>query len=81
MQKNKTMSKQKIYKVSTEFVFSGVFEVKAENREQAKAYINNDCGLVLGGNIHSTLNDEQVDWDFDTHPTTIIKRVRIKKDR
>ncbi len=72
------MSKQKIYKVSTEFVFSGVFEVKAENREQAKSYINNDCGLVLGGNIHSTL-DEWIDWNFDTHPTTIIKQVRIKK--
>ncbi len=73
------MSKAKIYRVATEFVFTGVFEVKAESREQAKAYINNHCGLVLGGNIHSTLNDEQIDWSFETHPTTIIKQVRIKK--
>ncbi len=57
-----------------------IFEVKAENREQAKTYINNDCGLVLGGNIHSTLNEEIIHWDFDTHPTTIIKQVRTRNN-
>ena len=26
------------------------------------------CGLVMGGDIHTDLDDDEVDWDFDTHP-------------
>lgn len=30
--------------------------------------VTRDCGLVLGGNIHTTLDDDDVDWEFDVHP-------------
>ena len=49
------------YQVPTRFVFTGVFTVEAENREEARQKVMDSCGLVMGG-------DDEVDWDFDTHP-------------
>lgn len=40
----------------------------AEDHEEAKQMVSEDCGLVLGGNIHTILNDEDVDWNFGMHP-------------
>lgn len=67
------------YIVNTKFVFSGVFEVEADSRDQARDIVMNDCGLVMGGDIHTTLDDEEVDWDFDIHPETKIGRIIKKK--
>ena len=33
----------------------------------------------MGSNIHTTLDDEDVDWDFDTQPTTEIGRIVIDR--
>lgn len=66
------MAKRK-YTVKTKFVFEGEFYIKAESKEQAKKYVMNHCGLVLGGNIHTTLNDDEVDWIFNVHPDKIVK--------
>lgn len=49
------------YYVKTKFVFSGVFEVEAFNREEAKELILKECGLVMGGDIHTTLPDGAVE--------------------
>ena len=67
------------YIVNTKFVFSGVFEVEADSLDQARDIVMNDCGLVMGGDIHTTLDDEEVDWDFNIHPETIIGRIIKKK--
>jgi len=56
--------------VETKFIFTGHFNVRAESIDEAKRMINEDCGLVLGGPIHTMLNDDDVNWDFDTHPET-----------
>ena len=56
------------YQVPTRFVFTGVFTVEAENREEARQKVMDSCGLVMGGDIHTDLDDDEVDWDFDTHP-------------
>ena len=32
------------------------------------ALVMDSCGLVMGGDIHTDLDDDEVDWDFDTHP-------------
>lgn len=61
---------KKTYKVKTRFIFEGEFEVKANNKEQAKEYILKHCGLVIGGDIHTTLPDAT--WDFNVHPTKQI---------
>ena len=51
------------YKVNTKFVFEGYFEIEADNRNEAKRLVGENCGLVMGGNIHTNLDDEEVDWN------------------
>lgn len=59
---------RKVYRVCTQYVFEGVFEVVATDREEAERKILEDCGMVMGRGIHSTLPDEQINWAFNTHP-------------
>lgn len=66
----------KEFEVKTCFVFEGVFNVKADNRAQAAEYVQKHCGLVIGGDIHTTLPDEIIDWDFLVHPEKQIKAVK-----
>jgi len=47
--------KKKVYRVQTQYIFDGVFEVVAESREEARQKVIQDCGMVMGGNVHSTL--------------------------
>ena len=63
------------YRVNTRFVFSGMFEVEADSRTEARELVMKECGLVMGGSIHT-----EVDWDFDTHPETEIGRITIKRN-
>ena len=59
---------RKVYRVRTQYVFEGVFEVAATDREEAERKILEDCGMVMGRGVHSILPDEQINWAFDTHP-------------
>jgi len=63
------------YKVTTTFQFNGYFIIDCETADESKKMVNEDCGLVLGGNIHTTLPDEQVDWKFDVHPERLIGQI------
>lgn len=56
------------YDVKVRYAFEGTYTVAAEDRDEAKRMVSKDCGLVLGGNIHTTLDDEEVDWNFGIHP-------------
>lgn len=60
------------YDVKVRYSFEGTYTVAAEDREEAKRMVEEDCGLVLGGNIHTTLDDEEVDWHFGVHPDVQI---------
>jgi hypothetical protein len=62
----------KKYIVKTKFVFTGVFEVLAENRQEALRTVYKDCGVVLGGSIHTSNKQVVIDWNFPVHPETII---------
>lgn len=66
------MSKKLFYAVPAKFVFSGTFRIKAESQAHAEEYVREHCGLVLGGKIHSSLPDDDVDWEFDVHPEKLI---------
>lgn len=66
------MSKKRTYTIPAKFVFEGNFHIKAENRAQAVEYVRKHCGLVLGRDIHTTLPDEIVDWEFDLHPKKYV---------
>lgn len=54
--------------VKVRYLFEGTYTVAAEDRNEARTMVTRDCGLVLGGNIHTTLDDDDVDWNFDVHP-------------
>lgn len=64
------------YRVYTQFVFSGYFDVEADSVSEARRNVTDHCGLAMGGNIHTTLPDEEVDWDFSTHPDTEIESIQ-----
>lgn len=74
------MKKKRIYRVRTQYVFEGVFEVLADSKENARRKVLQDCGLVMGGSIHSTLPDEEINWAFSTHPEVKVTRVTIQKE-
>ena len=76
--------KKKVYRVRTQYIFDGVFNVVAESKEDARQKILQDCGLVMGGTIHSTLPDDEINfssnalnnsWAFDRHPNKRISRI------
>ena len=60
------------YRVPVKYTFTGYYEIKAESKEEAREYAEKHCGLCLGGDIHTTLNDEDVTWEFGVHPHTAI---------
>ena len=69
------MKKKKIYRVKTQYIFKGIFEVLAENKEDAQQKVLQDCGLVMGGRIHSTLPNDEINWFFDIHPDKQIDNI------
>ena len=71
--------KKRVYRVRTQYIFEGVFEVVAESREEARQKVIQDCGMVMGGNIHSTLPDEEINWAFSTHPEVRTGRITIQE--
>ena len=76
--------KKKVFRVRTQYVFEGVFDVVTESKEDARQKVLQDCGLVMGGIIHSTLLDDEINfssnalnnlWAFDKHPNKRIDRI------
>ena len=67
--------KKKVYRVQTQYIFEGVFEVVAESKEDAQQKVLQNCGLVMGGSIYSTLPDDEINWAFDRHPNKRIDRI------
>jgi len=73
--------KKRVYRVRTQYIFEGVFEIVAECREDVRQKVVQDCGLVMGGNIHSTLPDEEVNWAFSNHPEVRTGRITVQEER
>ena len=67
--------KKKVFRVRTQYVFEGVFDVVTESKEDPRQKVLQDCGLVMGGSIHSTLPDDEINWAFDRHPNKRIDRI------
>ena len=65
------------YEVRVRYAFEGTYKVVAEDRDEAERIVTEDCGLVLGGNIHTTRDDDEVtDWRFGSHPDMQILSFR-----
>lgn len=58
----------KKFKLNVRYTFSGVFEISSDSFDEAQTYFHQHCGCTLGGGIESSLNDEEVDWEFGVHP-------------
>jgi hypothetical protein len=69
----------KEYKIKTQFMFEGNFYIKANDKIQAKEYVEKHCGLTLCSSIHSTLPDDIVDWDFPVHPKKLTGKISLMK--
>ncbi len=76
--------KKNVYRVRMQYIFEGVFELIVESREEARQKVLQNCGLVMGGSIHSTLPDDGINfssnalnnsWAFNKHPNTRIDRI------
>ncbi len=57
-----------VFEIPLKFIFEGIFKIKAQSKEQAEEFVLKHCGLVIGGDIHSSLPDDEVDWKFSNHP-------------
>ena len=66
--------------VKVRYLFEGTYTVAADDRNEARTMVTRDCGLVLGGNIHTTLDDDDVDGEFDVHPDMQILSYTEKKN-
>ena len=73
--------KKKVYRVRTQYVFEGVFDVVAESKEEARQKVIQDCGMVMGGNVHSTLPDKEINWAFSTHPEVKTGRITVQEEQ
>ena len=65
--------------VKVRYLFEGTYTVAADNCNEARQMVTRDCGLVLGGNIQTTLDDDEVDWNFGVHPDIQILSYRKRK--
>ena len=71
----------KKYSVKTKFIFEGRIEIKAESKEQAIEHIAKHVGLTLfSQGIHTTLPDEEIEWEFPVHPDKIISTPKLCKE-
>ena len=70
------------YDVRVRYTFEGTYKVVAENRDEAERMVTEDCGLVLGGNIHTTRDDDEVtDWNFGSHPDMQILSLKERDNK
>lgn len=62
------MSEKKEFEVIVRYTFDVKYKIKSKSKLEAETHAIAHCGLVLGGNIHSTLPDDDVDWEASVHP-------------
>ena len=59
----------KQYKVKTRYTFYGSFFINARDEAEARKYVEENCGVTLGRDIHSSLpSHNMIDWEFPIHP-------------
>ena len=68
----------KTFKVKTEYTFFCTWEVKAENKKQAKEFALSQCGCIKP-TYHSLVDD--INWDAAVHPTKTVVSVKQKNDK
>ena len=70
------------YDVRVRYIFEGTYKVVAEDCDEAERMVTEDCGLVLGGNIHTIRDDDEVtDWKFGSHPDMQILSLKERDNK
>ena len=64
------------FKVKVRYTFDGWFEIAADSEHRAREIAEQDCGLVIGGDIHTSNPMHVNGWDFDVHPEKWIVSTR-----
>jgi len=64
-----------VYRIRTQYVFEGVFEVVAESKEEARQKVLQNYRLVIEGSIHSTLPADEINRTFDRYSNKRISRI------
>ena len=49
--------------------------------KEFEVLVQKHCGLVIGGDIHSSLPDEDIDWDFSVHPEKQIRSIKQQSNK
>lgn len=57
-----------LFKANVTFTFKGDVQVYAEDKEQAFRLLQAKFEMINNGGIHTTIDSEEIDWDFPTHP-------------
>ena len=73
--------KKKVYRIRMQYIFEGVFELIAESKEDARQKVLQNCGLVMGGSIHCTLPDDEINWAFSTPPEVRTGRITVHEEQ
>jgi hypothetical protein len=55
------------FKVEVRYSIKGHFIVEAKNPQEAVEFVEKHCSVSIG-NVHTTLPDEDIDWDFPNYP-------------
>lgn len=66
----------KKYDVEVTFTFKGKFTVKADGVQNAFDLVNQHCGMGSGGDIQSTLNSDEYDFNFPMKPHKYIGDIK-----
>lgn len=61
------------FEIPVRYTFEGSYRIRAKSRAEAEEQVTHHCGMVMGsGSIHTTLDDDRVDWQFPWHPDMSI---------
>lgn len=66
------------YKVKTQFIIEGTFEVTADTEAEARDKVKRYCGIAAGWNVYCTMS-EKVKHRFRNYPIKKITEITIKK--
>jgi len=62
------------YIARVRFTFEGDVEIEADSKNQAREYVDCHVGMTIG-NVHSTIDFDEIDWEFPVHPVKKIKKI------
>jgi len=71
--------KKQLFNLDVEYTFRGTFVVRAQTPMEAREMVGARCGMTIGGGIHTTLDEKDVDWKFPVHPKMEIKSIKSKR--